>query len=126
MSSDSERPGRLIDWALAGRVARAVAGSGNAEHAVAAADLKRAARGSVGQVRDYTGLETKGRLPSPEVVDRPQWIEANMSSLRAMSAGAEDRLGDSLELPWPLGPSLRTAAGLEKLLSAQGDSAAAS
>jgi coenzyme F420 biosynthesis associated uncharacterized protein len=110
MASTESR--QLIDWALAGRVARTMAGNGgDGDGAVELADLRRAARGSVGQVRDYTGLETKGRLPSPEVVDRPQWIEANMASLRAISSGAEERLGESLELPWPIGPALRAAAG---------------
>ena len=74
-------------------------------------DLRRAARGSVGMVRDYTGLEPKGRLPSAEVVDRREWIGANIDSLRSMSGGVEQNLADSLNLPGPLGSGLRSAAG---------------
>jgi coenzyme F420 biosynthesis associated uncharacterized protein len=75
-------------------------------------DLRRAARGSVGVVREYTGLEPKGRLPSAEVVDRREWIGANIDSLRSMSGGVEKSLASSLDLPAPLGSGLRGAAGI--------------
>ncbi len=101
----------LIDWGLAGSVARAVAGNGSGKRSVRRADLQRAARGSVRLVRDYTGLEPRGRLPAPEVVDRREWIEANIASLRAMSAAAERDLAESIALPGPLGSGLRTVAG---------------
>jgi coenzyme F420 biosynthesis associated uncharacterized protein len=101
----------VVDWGLADRVARTVAGNGSGKRAVRRADLRRAARGSVGMVRDYTGLEPRGRLPSPELVDRREWISANIASLRAMTSGAEERIADSLDLPGPLGPGLRVAAG---------------
>jgi len=101
----------LIDWGLAGSVARAVAGNGSGKRSVRRADLQRAARGSVRLVRDYTGLEPRGRLPAPEVIDRREWIEANIASLRAMSAAAERDLAEALALPGPLGSGLRTVAG---------------
>jgi coenzyme F420 biosynthesis associated uncharacterized protein len=102
----------IIDWPLAASVARAVAGSGSGKRSIRRADLARAARGSGGLVRRYTGLEPPGRLPSPELVDRREWIDANLASLRAMSAGVEDRLGESLDLPGPFGGALRRAAGV--------------
>ena len=43
-------------------------------------------------VRDYTGLEPRRRMPTAEVVDRREWIEANIASLRAMSGSAEAEL----------------------------------
>ena len=101
----------LIDWGLANRVARALAGSGTGKRSVRQADLKRAARGSVGRVRDYTGLEPRGRLPSPEVVDRREWIAANITALRSMSGAVEEQMERSLDLPGPLGPGLRAVAG---------------
>jgi coenzyme F420 biosynthesis associated uncharacterized protein len=103
--------GGVIDWGLAERIARTVAGNGTGKRSVRQTDLRRAARGSVGAVRDYTGLEPKGRLPAAEAVDRREWIGANMQSLRSMSSGMEDSLASSLDLPGPLGSGLRAAAG---------------
>lgn len=102
----------VIDWSLAAGVARSVAGRGSGKRAIRRADLARAARGSGGLVRRYTGLEPRGRLPSPELVDRGEWIDANLTSVRAMSARAEARLANSLDLPGPLGGALRRAAGV--------------
>jgi len=102
---------QVIDWGLAERLARTLAGNGSGKRSVRQVDLRRAARGSVGVVRDYTGLEPKGRLPSAEVVDRREWIGANIDSLRSMSAGVEESLAASLDLPGPLGSGLRVAAG---------------
>jgi coenzyme F420 biosynthesis associated uncharacterized protein len=101
----------LIDWSLAGSVARSVAGRGSGKRSVRRPDLARAARGSSGLVRRYTGLEPRGRLPSPELVDRHQWIEVNLVSLRAVSARVEERLADLLDLPGPFGGALRRAGG---------------
>jgi putative hydrolase len=103
---------QLIDWALAERIARTLAGTGTGKRSVRQIDLRRAARGSVGLVRDYTGLQPKGKLPSAEVVDRREWIGANIESLRSMSGGVEQSLANSLDLPGPVGSSLRTAAGV--------------
>jgi coenzyme F420 biosynthesis associated uncharacterized protein len=102
---------QVIDWGLAERLARTLAGNGSGKRSVREADLRRAARGSVGVVRDYTGLQPKGRTPSAEVVDRREWIGANLESLRSMSAGVEQSLASSLDLPGPLGSGLRAAAG---------------
>lgn len=102
---------KVIDWGLAERIARTLAGSGSGKRSVRQADLRRAARGSVGVVSGYTGLRPKGRLPSPEVVDRREWIGANIDSLRSMSGGVEHSLAASLDYPRPIGPGLRVAAG---------------
>ena len=101
----------IVDWGLASRVARSLAGNGTGKRSVRRSDLRRAARGSVGLVRDFTGLETKGRLPPAEAVDRREWIDANLSSLRAMSREVEAELAASLQLPGPLGPAMRALAG---------------
>jgi coenzyme F420 biosynthesis associated uncharacterized protein len=109
---NSEQQRQVIDWELAERIARTLAGNGTGKRSVRQVDLRRAARGSVGLVGDYTGLQPKGRLPSAEVVDRREWIGANMSSLRSMSTGLEQSLASSLDLPGPMGPGLRAAAGV--------------
>jgi coenzyme F420 biosynthesis associated uncharacterized protein len=107
MSADPQ----VVDWGLAERLARTLAGNGTGKRSVRQDDLRRAARGSVGVVRDYTGLQPKGRSPSAEVVDRREWIGVNLASLRSMSTGVEQALASSLDLPGPLGPGLRAAAG---------------
>jgi coenzyme F420 biosynthesis associated uncharacterized protein len=109
MSADTQP--QVIDWGLAERLARTLAGNGSGKRSVRQMDLRRAARGTVGVVRDYTGLEPKGRLPSAEVVDRREWIGVNIDSLRSMSAGVEQSLASSLDLPGPFGSGLRAAAG---------------
>jgi coenzyme F420 biosynthesis associated uncharacterized protein len=111
VSAGQQEGPQVIDWGLAERIARALAGNGTGKRSVRQTDLRRAARGSVGVVRDYTGLEPKGRLPSPEAVDRREWIGANLDSLRSMSGGIEQGLANSLDLPGPLGSGLRRAAG---------------
>ena len=110
-SAPGPAPGSIVDWGLASRVARGIAGNGTGKHSVRSPDLRRASRGSVRLVRDFTGLETKGRLPSAEIVDRPEWIDANLASLRAMSPEVEAELAASLQLPRPLGGGLRAIAG---------------
>ena len=101
----------LIDWGLADRLARALAGNGSGKRSVRRADLQKASRGSAKLVRDYTGLKTRGRLPSAEIVDRREWIEANIGSLRAMSGGIEQSLAEAIVLPGPFGSTARAAAG---------------
>jgi coenzyme F420 biosynthesis associated uncharacterized protein len=107
----AEEHPQVIDWGLAERIARTLAGNGSGKRRVRRADLRKASRGSVGLVRDYTGLEPKGRLPAAEVVDRREWIDANMQTMRSMVGEAERGIASSLDLPGPLGSGLRTAAG---------------
>ncbi len=101
----------LIDWPLAERVARGLAGTGTGKRSVRVADLRKATRGSVAAVHGYTGLEPRGRAPSTEVLDRGEWIEANTVSLKAVTAGIEEEIAESRRIPGPLGGGLRRAAG---------------
>ena len=106
----SESGTGLVDWRLADRVARAVAGNGTGKRSVRTPELRSAARGSVPLVREYTGLVPRGRLPSPEVVDRREWIEANMETLRAITTVAERQL-EQAPPPGLLGNGLRGVLG---------------
>jgi coenzyme F420 biosynthesis associated uncharacterized protein len=86
----------VIDWNLAGQVARGVAGlqpSGNPEpfEAVAgpAAESERL-------VSAYTGLSPAEPLPVPEPVTRDAWIEANLRSIGSVLDPVAERMGGKL------------------------------
>jgi len=86
----------VIDWNLAGQVARGVAGlqpSGNPEpfEAVAgpAAESERL-------VSAYTGLSPAEPLPVPEPVTRDAWIEANLRSIGSVLDPVAERMGSKL------------------------------
>jgi coenzyme F420 biosynthesis associated uncharacterized protein len=106
----SERENVLVDWELAERVAGALAGRGPDEE-VDFGELTAATEPSVELVVEYTGLSPKGDLPPPELVDRRQWIQANLSSLRDVAAPIEERLAGSLRLPGALGSAARSLTG---------------
>jgi coenzyme F420 biosynthesis associated uncharacterized protein len=85
----------MIDWKLAGQVARGVAGLQGAgdpapfEAVAPAAESERL-------VSAYTGLVPASPLPSPEAVQRPEWIDANLGSISGVLDPVAGRLGDRL------------------------------
>src|SRR5207302_10860334 len=68
------------------------------------------------RVGAYSGLPVphEGELPPLEVVDRPAWIAANLSSMRPLLGPLSERLGDGAG---PLSGPLRALSGF--LLGAQ-------
>jgi coenzyme F420 biosynthesis associated uncharacterized protein len=100
----------LVDWDLAERVAGAVAGRPPSSP-IAAAELEAAAVPSLDLVLDYTRLRPRGKLPPAELVDRNEWIAANLTSLRDISAPVERRLAESMRLPGALRTAARSLAG---------------
>jgi coenzyme F420 biosynthesis associated uncharacterized protein len=88
----------MVDWSLAGKVAEGVAAlqpSGDPEPFRA---LVRPADEAERLVSGYTGLEPlAGALPVAESVDRPEWIDANLRSMRGVlepaAAKATERMG---------------------------------
>jgi coenzyme F420 biosynthesis associated uncharacterized protein len=94
----------VIDWSLAGQVARGVAGLQPSGDPAAFTRVEGPAAESERLVGAYTGLVPASPLPAPEAVDRGRWIDANLGSLSAVLEPAADRLSGGL------GP-LRTAAG---------------
>ncbi len=102
-----------IDWGAAQRIGELLAGSpprGN----VRAGAVEPLARDFAGRVSAYTGLALPKELPALEVVDRPGWIAANLSSMRPLIEPLAERLGEGTG---PLAGPLRSASGL--LLGAQ-------
>jgi coenzyme F420 biosynthesis associated uncharacterized protein len=84
----------VIDWGLAARVAGLVAGPGPDGPALPG-DLDELAARSADRVVAYTRLEPAAALPPPESVARDEWIDVNLSTMRATLAPLTDRLGEA-------------------------------
>ncbi len=96
MSGASPSP---VDWELAERVARVVAGKnpiGDSYLASSlAGDFEAATREAEALVAEFTGLRAPGRARSG-VVDRHEWVGANIRALRSLLTPLMDRLADRL------------------------------
>lgn len=95
----------MIDWNLAGSVARRVAGVQPAGDGAAFAAVAEPATTSEQLVSDYTGLVAADGVPAAEALDRPAWIDANLRSLRSVLDPAAERLAGGA------GPLRRVAGG---------------
>jgi len=94
----------VIDWSLAGQVARGIANLQPAGDPAPFWELAGPAEESERLVSAYTGLEALTPLPPPEAVARPEWIDANLRGISGVLDPVADRLGAKLG---PVG----TAAG---------------
>lgn len=99
----------MIDWSLARQVARFAAGS--APRLGLGVDLQPMATLAVERVRGYTGLVPATAAPAPEVVDRDEWVQANLQTLASMLDPVAERLTGRLSVAGPLSGPLRLAAG---------------
>jgi coenzyme F420 biosynthesis associated uncharacterized protein len=97
----------MIDWSLARRVSRLVAGP-IAPTVRLPGDLDAMAADAEQRVVAYTGLQPSGPLPPPEAIDRPQWADINLEGMRHILDPVSDRLGPR---SGPLAAPLRNAAG---------------
>jgi coenzyme F420 biosynthesis associated uncharacterized protein len=93
----------VIDWKLAGTVARGVANMQPAGNPEPFEQLAEPAAEAQRLVSAYTGLVAEA-VPAAEPVDRSGWIEANLVSLETVLEPAADRLANNA------GP-LRAVAG---------------
>jgi coenzyme F420 biosynthesis associated uncharacterized protein len=93
----------VIDWKLAGTVARGVANMQPAGNPEPFEQLAEPAAEAQRLVSAYTGLVAE-TVPAAEPVDRSAWIEANLTSLETVLEPAADRLASGT------GP-LRAVAG---------------
>ena len=87
---------RLVDWALAERLALALAGDGprwRGTEDELRAESERAAH----LVRRYTGLRPRDRLPAAELVGRAEWARTNLASFREMSGEVERTLAERMQ-----------------------------
>jgi coenzyme F420 biosynthesis associated uncharacterized protein len=86
----------VIDWKLAGQVARGVAGLQPAGDPAPFEQVSAPTAESERLVTEYTGLVPATEVPSPEAVTRSEWIEANLSSLGGVLDPMADRIGAKL------------------------------
>jgi coenzyme F420 biosynthesis associated uncharacterized protein len=85
----------VIDWKLASQVARGIAGLQPAGDPAPFADVSGPAAESRRLVSAYTGLHAD-TLPVPEVVARPEWIDANLRSLGGVLDPMADKVSSKL------------------------------
>lgn len=97
----------VVDWILAERIARYVAGPGDG--ALPAADLAALAEESERRVTAYTGLEPARPLPAPEGISRREWVRSNIDAMRRLLDPVLERAGQGLG---PLRPAAEIGIGL--------------
>lgn len=104
-----------VDWNLAERVARRVAGREPIAASYLGGSLQRdfAEVTTKGEalVGEFTGLRAPGAARA-EVLDRHQWVQANIGSMRRMLAPLTARVGERMAKS-PIAPIGRRVAGTE-------------
>jgi uncharacterized protein (DUF2342 family) len=103
----------MIDWSAAQRIGELVAGS-PPFGGVRTASVEPLAYDFARRVSEYSGLELPAELPPVEAVDRPEWIAANLRSMRPLLGLLTERMETGTGL---LSGPLRSVTGL--LLGAQ-------
>jgi coenzyme F420 biosynthesis associated uncharacterized protein len=97
----------VVDWVLAERIARYVAGSGDGR--LPKADLNELATESERRVIAYTGLEPTAPIPPPEGIGRDEWVRSNIVAMRQLLDPVLERAGQGLG---PLRPAMQIGIGL--------------
>jgi coenzyme F420 biosynthesis associated uncharacterized protein len=101
---------RVIDWNLAGHVARGIAGLQPAGDPAPFERLSAPAVESERLVSAYTGLTPAAPLPVAEAVGRGEWIDANLASLGGVLDPVAAKIGAKLG---PFGGAAGALLGLE-------------
>jgi coenzyme F420 biosynthesis associated uncharacterized protein len=96
----------MIDWIIAERIARYIAGTGEAEPPKS--DLEALAKMSEQRVVAYTGLQPARPLPPPEGIDRREWVASNITSMRALMEPVLERASKGMG---PLKPAVQITVG---------------
>jgi coenzyme F420 biosynthesis associated uncharacterized protein len=97
----------IVDWILAERIARQIAGNG--EGRMPTADLAELAAESERRVVAYTGLEPATPIPPPEGIGRHEWVQSNIGAMRQLLDPVLERAGEGLG---PLKPAMQIGIGL--------------
>jgi coenzyme F420 biosynthesis associated uncharacterized protein len=100
----------MIDWTLAGQVARRIAGLQPSGNPAPFERLSAPAAEAERLVSAYTGLAAAQPVPVAEAVDRPAWIDANLGSMGAVLDPVASRVAVGLG---PLGRGAGAVLALE-------------
>lgn len=98
----------MVDWTLARQIARFAAGTAPVPDL--GADVTRMVGDAATEVATHTGLERPADVPSPEVLARAEWAEANLTTLSSLLDPVAERLADRLASAGPLAGALRAGA----------------
>jgi coenzyme F420 biosynthesis associated uncharacterized protein len=96
----------VIDWIVAEHIASFVAGTGDGS--VPTADLAALAVESEVRVTEYTGLQPTRPLPEPEGIGRREWVQSNITSMRALLDPVLERANKGIG---PLRPAMQIGIG---------------
>ena len=99
----------MVDWSLAGQVARFAAGSDTPTDLHV--DVAALVADSQEEVARHTHLELAGPVPAPELVGRREWADVNLDSLAQLLDPVAARLDRRLDAAGPLAGALRMGAG---------------
>jgi coenzyme F420 biosynthesis associated uncharacterized protein len=100
----------MVDWTIARRVAGLVARD---EDRVVdpGLDLVALSAEFEARVSSYTRLVPASPIPSPELVSRQGWSDANFEAMAELMKPVEERMNERFEKAGPLAGPLRTGAG---------------
>ncbi len=101
---------RIVDWALAERLAVALAGQGPVWDGAGEGEIRSQCEWAVEAVRRYTALRPRSAIPAAELIGRAEWVRANIESFRAVSAAVERRLSQRIGRPGRAGGVPRAIA----------------
>jgi uncharacterized protein (DUF2342 family) len=100
----------MVDWSIARRVAGFATRS---EDRVTDPGVDLLALGAEFEPRvsEYTRLSPVEPIPSPELVSRHGWADANLDAMAELMRPVEERMGERFEKAGPLAGPLRAGAG---------------
>lgn len=99
----------MVDWSLAGQIARFAAGS--SEKPRLGFDFDTASSEALAQVSAYSGLELAAAAAPPvHEISRPEWAQANVELLSELLQPVGERLDDRLGRAGALAGPLKAAA----------------
>jgi coenzyme F420 biosynthesis associated uncharacterized protein len=115
IQTETAAPPEPVDWALAERVARRFAGREPIAASYLGGSLSPDFSAVTGEaerlVGDFTGLRAPGAATAC-VLDRPQWVHANVASMRRLLQPLTARVGERMARS-PIAPIGRRVAGTE-------------
>jgi coenzyme F420 biosynthesis associated uncharacterized protein len=100
----------LVDWGLAERLARTVAGSGE-ESAPDVETLSRTCAEATERVVAYTRLRPPVPPPGPDAIDRSEWAHNALGTIRELAGELDQHAAAAIRLPGPLGGVARGLLG---------------